>query len=69
MKSKPLKCKQKIELPYWPSAEFMRKSIGMLREKGSQGTDAQLESMIKEAYWQKRAQLLADEAMKKYEEN
>lgn len=67
MKSKALKRKHKLELPYWPSAEFMRKSLEMLRQKGMQGSDSELEDKIKRAYWKKRAELLANEEIKKYE--
>lgn len=45
----------------------MRKTLGMIRKQGGEGTDAELYDRIKKAYWNKRAKLLAAEAMKKYE--
>jgi len=62
-----LKKKNKLELPYWPSEDFLQKSLKMVREKGGKCTDTELLSKIRQAYWKKRAQLLAEREMKKYE--
>ncbi len=65
--SKKLKKQRKLALPYWPSAEFMRKALDEVKQKGAQGTDAELEEMIKWAYQNRRAQLLTEEKMREYE--
>lgn len=59
MKSQKLKRKLKIELPYWPSAEFITKAIALAKKKGFKGTDVLLADMVYRAYWLKREELLA----------
>lgn len=65
--SKKLNRKDKFDLPYWPSEEFMRNALGMIREKGVLGTDEEIYNQIRKAYWNKRAKLLAEQEMEKYE--
>lgn len=59
--SKPLKKKRKIDLPYWPSQDFIQKSMELARKGGDAGNDEDLVDRIHLAYWKKRAEILAKE--------
>lgn len=65
--SKLLKKKRKIDLPYWPSSLLLTEAVKMLKDKGIRGTDEELSDRIHKAYWTKRAQILANHHMTKYE--
>lgn len=52
-------------LPYWPSKEFIEKSLKSVKENGMIGTDEHVKHLILKAYWQKRAQILAKIAVPK----
>lgn len=57
--SKPLKRKRRVDLPYWPSAEFISKAVQQCKDKGMKGADRELEEKVYQAYWQTRVDLLA----------
>ncbi len=59
---------QEDALPYWPSQAFLNESMKLLREKGVNDSDEELLDQIHQAYWKKRAEILADKAMEKYED-
>lgn len=58
---------QEERLPYWPSPTFMEKSMKLALERGWKGTDDELNDRIIIAYRIRRAEILADEAMERYE--
>ncbi len=61
MTTKPLKKKRKVDLPYWPSQDFIEKCVKLAREGGDVGDHEDLVDRIHTAYWKKRAEILAKE--------
>lgn len=60
---------QEEELPYWPSKAFIDQSLKLLRENGIEDSDELMTKAIHKAYWKKRAEILADMEMEKYEKS
>lgn len=55
---KSQKRKQKIDLPYWPSQEFIEAAIAQLKEKGMVAPHAILKELVLGAYRKKREELI-----------
>lgn len=49
---------QKAALPYWPSPEYIKKCLSQIKKLGVKGTKTELTSLILQAYWQKREEIL-----------